>query len=483
MRLMFQKQEKMKVGIDAVSFYVPSVYLPIASLAAARNIDPDKLTLGLGLEKMALPESGEDAATMAAEALYALLVAENIHPSQLSRVYLGTESALDAAKPTATYAVQMAEEKGTDLWGMRSFRNCDVVDLTFACIGATDALQNCVDYIRLNPGETAVVIASDLAKYDLGSSGEYTQGAGAVAFLIKAEPRILAINPKWGVGMESVHDFFKPKRSISKSALASELGIEFNCANPEILGITESCLDFTKESPVFDGQYSNQCYTDRMKEAYAHYMSKNGLSGIAFDEWAGIIFHLPYAFHGKRMFADLFTEEYVKHGKADILAAETGMPVPETDSPEWKEFVKKAAKTETYKRIVDEKIEDGRLASSLIGNMYTASVFMSLLSFLNAKAHKLEELQGRTLGFIAYGSGSKSKVFSGEVQKGWAAQILRIRLDDTLERRRPISFEMYETLHKKESNLAAMEASGRFRLKHIEKENPVALGARTYANN
>ncbi|MGQ3012545.1 MAG: hydroxymethylglutaryl-CoA synthase family protein [Flavobacteriales bacterium] len=473
----------MKIGIDAVSFYVPSVYLPIESLASARNIDPDKLKLGLGLEKMALPESGEDTATMAAEALYTLLRSENIHPSQLSRVYLGTESALDAAKPTATYAVQMAEEKGEDSWGKRSFKHCDVVDMTFACIGATDALQNCIDYIRLNPDEMAVVIASDVAKYDLGSTGEYTQGAGAVAFLIKAQPRILAFGSKWGVGMESVHDFFKPKRSISKSTLATELGIQFDCANPALFGITESYMDFTKESPVFDGQFSNQCYTDRMKEAYSHYMQKNGLSGVPFDDWAGIIFHLPYAFHGKRMFADLFAEEYVKNGKSDILASETGVPVPDTDSEDWKEFVKKAAKTPTYKSIVDEKIEDGRLASSEIGNMYTASVFMSLLSFLNAKACKLEELSGKTLGFIAYGSGSKSKVFSAEVQQGWAAQILRVRLDDTLAKRTPISFEMYETLHKKESSIAAVRSSTGFRLKHIEKENPVAIGARTYANN
>ena len=34
----------------------------------------------------------------------------NINPKEISRVYLGTESALDAAKPTATYAVQMVEE-------------------------------------------------------------------------------------------------------------------------------------------------------------------------------------------------------------------------------------------------------------------------------------------------------------------------------------------------------------------------------------
>ena len=45
-----------------------------------------------------------------------------------------------------------------------------------------DALQNAIDFVRVNPGKKAVVIASDYAKYELASGGEYTQGGGAVAY-------------------------------------------------------------------------------------------------------------------------------------------------------------------------------------------------------------------------------------------------------------------------------------------------------------
>jgi hydroxymethylglutaryl-CoA synthase len=38
-------------------------------------------------------------------------------------------------------------------------------------------MQNCLDFIRLNPTKKAIV-ATDFAKYDLNSTGEYTQGAG-----------------------------------------------------------------------------------------------------------------------------------------------------------------------------------------------------------------------------------------------------------------------------------------------------------------
>jgi hydroxymethylglutaryl-CoA synthase len=171
-----------KFGVDAASFYVPSLYLEIKDLAEKRGIEPAKLEKGLGLHKMALPDVHEDAATFAAEALLKLIKDYNINPKEISRVYLGTESALDAAKPTATYAVQMVEELLSGEFGERSFKNCDVVDMTFACVGAVDALHNSLDFVRANPLKKAIVIASDYAKYELASSGEYTQGGGAVAF-------------------------------------------------------------------------------------------------------------------------------------------------------------------------------------------------------------------------------------------------------------------------------------------------------------
>ena len=47
-----------------------------------------------------------------------------------------------------------------------------------------------------NDGKYAIVIVSDIAKYDIGSSGEYTQGAGAIAMLVKDNPRLVVFDPK-----------------------------------------------------------------------------------------------------------------------------------------------------------------------------------------------------------------------------------------------------------------------------------------------
>ena len=79
-------------------------------------------------------------------------------------------------------------------------RNCDVVDLTFACIGAVDAMHNTLDWVARGSEEQdriGIVVFADNAKYDLGSSGEYTQGAGGGAILIRHNPRLIEIPDNW----------------------------------------------------------------------------------------------------------------------------------------------------------------------------------------------------------------------------------------------------------------------------------------------
>ena len=437
-----------KIGIEAASFFVPSLYLEIKDLAEKRGIEPAKLEKGLGLHKMAFPDVHEDAATLAAEALLKLIKDNNIQPKEISRIYLGTESALDAAKPTATYAMQMVETALAGEFGERCFRNCDVVDMTFACVGAVDALHNSLDFVRANPNKKAIVIASDYAKYELASTGEYTQGGGSVAFLISSDAKLLEIENKIGVATESVFDFFKPRREIGKSS---------------VNGLPETFADkveiFTDE-PVFDGQYSNQCYQDRIKEAYIHYKEESG-KGKPYENWRFLIFHLPYAFHGKRLFTEIF-------------GIENGM---NTATPE---DIKAIAQTDEYKKLVAEKIEITQRASSEIGNMYTASIFMALLSALEVSLKNREELAGKEIGFLSYGSGSKSKVFAGKVGNDWKQVVAKLNIFETLQQRTPIDFETYEKLHRKQLETSVNQNWKGFGLVKIEKENPVLVGARYY---
>ncbi|AZA58349.1 hydroxymethylglutaryl-CoA synthase family protein [Chryseobacterium shandongense] len=438
----------MTFGIEAASYHVPSLYLEIKDLAEKRGIEPAKLEKGLGLHKMGIPDVHEDAATLAAEALLKLIKDYNIHPKDIARIYLGTESALDAAKPTASYAMQMVEKVLDEEFGERCFKNCDVVDMTFACIGAVDALHNSLDFVRVNPDKKAIVIASDYAKYELASSGEYTQGGGAVAVLVSSKPNLVEIENNWGIATESVFDFFKPRRHFKKENL-NNIPENF----PEKIEI------FTDE-PVFDGQYSNQCYQDRIREAYNHYKEITG-KNKPYENWKYLIFHLPYAFHGKRVFTEIYSLE-------NGLSYET----PEEQ--------KAVAKSEAYIEFINDKIEKSQRASSEIGNMYTASIFMALLSALQTSFNENEELTGKEIGFLGYGSGSKSKVFAGKVSENWKNVVSKWNVFEELKNRKAINFENYEKLHRKQLENSVNQNYKGFGLKYVELENPVLKGARYY---
>ena len=211
-----------KVGIDSISFYVPNIYLSIEELSASRDLEFEKLNKGLGLNKMSIPDIDEDPATFAANALIDLIEKNNINLKSIGRIYMGTESALDSSKPTCTYATELVEKYFEPKYGKRCLKNCDVSDITFACIGGVDALQNSLDWVSNNHGRKAIVVCSDLSKYELNSTGEYTQGAGAVALLVSEDPSIISINNQWGVATKSEKDFFKPRRTFHKKELIND---------------------------------------------------------------------------------------------------------------------------------------------------------------------------------------------------------------------------------------------------------------------
>ena len=442
-----------KVGIHAASFYLPSIYVDIKDLAIKRDIEYEKLSKGLGLNKMSFPDCDEDPASFAANALIKLIDSNNINPKEIGRIYLGTESAIDSSKPTISYAVEIVEEILEVSHGKNCFKNTDIVDLTFACVGGVDALQNCLDWVRNEKQRKAIVIASDQAKYELGSTGEYTQGSGAVAFLIMEDPDLLEISDTWGVATKGVGDFFKPRRTYNKidlfkeaSRLLSkevddELLLEtLDNSNSKFWSDSNSKVEVFKEEPIFEGQLSNECYQERILDALNHYDSQEETNFFASSQH--LIFHLPYAFHGRRMIFKKWLSWITENGEEDELYKEVGKRSDD------KLFIKKASKSKLYLDFVKNKIMPGEIASSEIGNMYSASIFMSLLSLLTNAFKNQIEITDNKVGFISYGSGSKSKVFSGIVQSGWKEQIKGLKLFEILESRKKIKIETYEKLHK-----------------------------------
>ncbi len=494
------------VGIDDMALYVPKLYLSIEELAKERQLEYAKLNKGLGLVRMAVPDVHEDAATMAANAVKELIDRNQLNPSTIGRIYLGTESALDGAKPTATYLLEMLRRKYRATYGVDCFQHCDVVDLTFACVGGVDALQNTLDWVRGNTERIGIVVTSDFARYELASGGEYTQGAGAVAMLIKHRPRLLAIQDNFGVATQGVHDFFKPRRTFSKKELIEEVldlaGIaDLTAADilkqlPKSLQVNglleenDEALELHKDTPIFDGQYSNWTYQNRIREAYLNFCEQAipAHQNVEYlSTWERLIFHLPYAFHGKRIASELFMLSLKQGGKWEALAASLPVePLAENyvDKEAYQKdrvaFLRAITKTAAYQQFTKEKLEKAARASSLVGNMYACSIFLALMSSLESDWQEGTELANKRLGFMGYGSGSKSKVFEGIVQEDWKKVVAQFDVFKKLDRCQAIDYATYEQLHRKQLSTSIIAPNEEFAIERIGTEG-TRLGARYYA--
>ena len=239
------------------------------------------------------------------------------------------------------------------------------------------------------------MVFADNAKYDLGSSGEYTQGAGGGAILIRHNPRLIEIPDNWGVSTMPVHDFFKPRREVEmKTVVENVLDLAEEAGEPKKEGLVDKILAILpksskkddimfeshtlkihKDTPVFDGAFSNRCYSESVKTAFVDFRQKAINSGrydpendeILTEQWNRIIVHLPYAFQGKRMFPDVFRHDRRHLPMWEEIVSEIGPePFPEDfeDSAEGLEEFEKAndsyrrliSKTDAFKEFVDRKI-------------------------------------------------------------------------------------------------------------------------------
>jgi hydroxymethylglutaryl-CoA synthase len=190
-----------KVGIDTISFYTSHYALDLAELAVARGVDPDKFHVGLGQHKMGVPAPDEDIVTLATNA--ALRAIRHIDPSSIEMLLFATESGIDQSKAAGIYVHH--------LLGLSE--RCRVIELKQACYSATVALQLALPYLRQHPDKKILLVASDVARYGLGTPGESSQGCGAVAMVLSTNPRVIAFEPEYGVVTDNVMDFWRPNYS------------------------------------------------------------------------------------------------------------------------------------------------------------------------------------------------------------------------------------------------------------------------------
>lgn len=242
----------MLTGIDDISFYTSSFYLDLKTLANVHNVDPAKYHKGLWQEKMSIPAPDEDIVTMAANAANPII--ERIGTDSISTLMFATETGIDQSKSAGVYVHRL----------LNLNPNCRVVELKQACYSSTAAIQMACALVAQQPEKKVLVIASDVARYNLNTPAEATQGCGAVAILISANPRIMSISPLVGNHTEDVMDFWRPNY--------------FSTA-------------------LVNGKYSTEVYLESLKHAWQNFVD---VSAQAFSDFSHFCYHLPFSRMGEK---------------------------------------------------------------------------------------------------------------------------------------------------------------------------------------
>ena len=264
----------MPIGIDDISFYTANFSLDLQELAANNGTDAAKYTVGIGQERMSVPGADEDVVTMAANASVPLLEGMSQRgedPSAIRTILFATETGIDQSKAAGVYLHSL----------LKLSPRCRVVELKQACYSATAALQLATAWVARKPKEKVLVIASDIARYDRQSPGEATQGCGAVAMIVSANPRLIALDPETGIHTEDVMDFWRPNY---------------------------------RSTALVDGKYSTKVYLRCVRSAWQDFQKESNLTFGDFDYFC---YHLPFSRMAQK------AHNHLANGNAHKLSAKT----------------------------------------------------------------------------------------------------------------------------------------------------------------
>ena len=442
----------MTAGIDDIAIYIPRLYIDATDFAAARGLDPVKLQKGLGISQMAMVDANQDPACLASNACLKIMQKNRLSPEDIGRLYVSTESSFDESKAMNSYVIGMLEQ----VYGQGAFEHCGGIETKFACVSGSYALYDNTNWIRAGEaeGKYALVVVSDIAKYDMGSSGEMTQGAGSVVMLLNDTPRLLTFDPKvTSTSIKDEYDFYRP---------------------------------FGKETPIVHGQYSTLLYMIQVRKALEAYKKKvisTRLINIEpgetiLDHMDYINMHLPYSNMGTKALAYLVRHEWRQLPRWKKVLQQIGLEEPVPKDPRGTiesvlsdevfmtkdhEFTKLFSKTPEFQEIFESKLESSLVASSMIGNLYTASLYLGFRSSLEFEFQKGIDLEGKRVGFGSYGSGSSAMVFSGVIQPEYKQVVKNMNLEAEIHNRKRLTWDEYEKLH--ENKLSPEES-----MVHTKKE-------------
>ena len=195
--------------------------------------------------------------------------------------------------------------------------------------------------------------------------------------------------------------------------------------NPRILAFnddnvaqTRDVMDFWRpnysSTPFVNGIYSTQQYLDCLKTTWTEYQKRTGLT---LDDFAAVCFHLPY---------------------------------PKLALKGLKKLLDKSLSPEKQAQL-QYNFEQSILYSQKVGNIYTGSLFLGLLSLLE---NQPQLVAGDRIALYGYGSGAVAEIFSSHLVEGFEQMLHPNRMAE-LDQRKALTIDEYEKIFFEEAQLDA----------------------------
>lgn len=382
---------------------------------------------------------------MALTTTSSLLRKYSIDPTSIGRLEVGTETILDKSKSVKSVLMQLFTPSGNT--------NIEGVDTVNACYGGTNALFNALNWMESSSwdGRNAIVVMGDIALYGKGNARP-TGGAGCVAMLIGPDAPIVFEPGLRGSYMSHVYDFYKP--------------------------------DLTSEYPYVDGHFSIKCYTKAVDACYKAYNDRekvlaggkvngavNGTNGVHhangngnanangngnddaiskqetnLDKFDHVIFHAPTCKLVAKSYARMLYNDFIAD-PTNPLFAEIPAEIRDLsyEASLSDRTVEKAFMALSKKRFA-ERVQPSIMVPTMCGNMYSASVYGSLVSLISNVKFDITTEKAKRVGVFSYGSGLAASLFSFKVVGDVSDMAKKVDLQNRIDSRRVVEPEVYDKM-------------------------------------
>lgn len=447
-------------GVSGMSLYVPQPRISLRDWCEWTGNSWDKVQAVVG-RSFRRPAPYEDAYTMAATAVLRLIRNYNIDPRRIGQLALGTESSKDNS--AGAIIVRGMVDRELERQGLpRLSRQLEVPEFKHACLGGVYALKSALRYVAFDgQGKQAIVVCSDIAEYERGSSGEQTQGAGALAMLVEAEPKLFEVDLAHAGSASDYRgpDFRKP--------FARHFDQEYGQR-------TRRAHDF----PIFSGKYSTFAYLDEVGQATDAMIERLGVSDLDFlNNAGGLFFHRPYHMMPLQALAFIYARALARapqpHAEFLALCEQAGIS-PENVVEECRstpdlfgEFIRHGAhaeaaheprpfttklaglvrKSPAFQELLATRVKLGTDWAMELGNLYSAALPAWIAAGFEQALEQNVEWSDARLYAIGYGSGDAAEAIPLRVAPTWREAAAKIGFRKALSAATDLSREQYEALH------------------------------------